>query len=133
MFSYKFLQKIKNKKKKALAIKSSIVHQNKKFINDENFTYLIQKKTKIHDYSREAIRLIIIFSNLLYHKQKIMITTMRISHHPCAPVVKEDNFNMVNNKLWTSENDTILNGVFPKIKRIRKIAIINNLICKLKF
>ena len=62
-----------------------------------------------------------------------MITTMRISHHPRAPVVKEDNFNIVNNKLWTSENDTILNGVFPKIKRIRKIAIINNLICKLKF
>ena len=58
---------------------------------------------------------------------------MWISHHPCAPAVKEDNFNIANNKLRTSENDTILNDVFPKIKRIQKIAIINNLICKLKF
>ena len=27
-----------------------------------------------------------------------MITTMIISHHPCPPVVKEDNFNNKNSK-----------------------------------
>ena len=49
------------------------------------------KKKKIH---REATRLIIC-SNIIHHNLEITMATFIISHHPCAPVEKEDNFNIL--------------------------------------